>query len=216
VCGLQRAGLLRGPGRGGRVRGRGGAHPDDGRGAAGTDRRRSPAAAAHRVGVRRVRGDETMSDSRRSTTAWLVMLASVVGCGHDNVVQPPPPPPPRSVVHYVSPTGSATGDGSSAQPWDLATALSGAAGKIQPGDTVWLRGGTYTPTAPLVSSVAGAPGAPVVVRRYAAERAVLDAAAFSSDTVRRDFFIVRGNYTVLWGLELTDSDLNRGTASRPN
>jgi len=156
-----------------------------------------------------------MSDSRRSTTAWLVVLASLVGCGHDNLVQPPPPPP-RSVVHYVSPTGSATGDGTSAQPWDLATALAGAGGKVQPGDTIWLRGGTYVPTAPLVSSVAGAPGAPVVVRRYAAERAVLDAAAFSSDTVRRDFFIVRGNYTVLWGLEFTDSDLNRGTASRPN
>jgi hypothetical protein len=116
----------------------------------------------------------------------------------------------------VSPTGSATGDGSSAQPWDLVTALGGAAGKVQPGDTIWLRGGTYMPTAPLVSRVAGAAGKPVVVRRFAAERAVLDASAFSSDTVRRDFFIVRGDYTMLWGLEFTDSDLNRATASRPN
>ena len=42
--------------------------------------------------------------------------------------------------HYVSPTGSPTGDGSAAQPWDLATAFSGPA-TVQPGDTVWLRGG---------------------------------------------------------------------------
>ena len=158
-----------------------------------------------------------MSDLRLSTTAWLVVLASLAGCQHDSVVQPPPPPPPPPpTAHYVSPTGSATGDGSSAQPWDLVTALGGAAGKVLPGDTIWLRGGTYTPNAAVVSSVAGTAGAPVVVRRYAAERAVLDAAAFSTDTVRRDFFIVRGDYTVLWGLEFTDSDLNRGTASRPN
>src|SRR2546430_650896 len=154
-----------------------------------------------------------MRDLRLSTPAWLVVLASVAGCEHGGVVQPPPP---RSAAHYVSPTGSAAGDGSSAQPWDLATALAGAAGKVQPGDTIWLRGGIYSPGAPLVSTVAGVAGKPVVVRRYAGEPPVLDATAFSSDSVRRDFFIVRGDYTTWWGLEFTDSDLNRGTASRPN
>src|SRR5256886_14098340 len=149
----------------------------------------------------------------RLLRVWLVVLAGATASEHGNVVQPPPP---RSAVHFVSPTGSPAGDGSSAQPWDLATALRGAAGTVHPGDTIWLRGGIYMPTAPLVSSVAGAPGAPVVLRRYQTERAVLDATAFSSDSVRRDFFIVRGDYTTLWGLEFTDSDPNRGTASRPN
>jgi len=153
-----------------------------------------------------------MKDSRLSR-AWLLVLAGVAACEHGNVVQPPPP---RSVVHFVSPTGSAAGDGSSAHPWDLATALKGAAERVAPGDTIWLRGGTYMPTAPLVSSVAGAPGAPIVLRRYQTERVVLDAEEFTSDSVRRDFFIVRGDYTTVWGLEFTDSDPNRRTASRPN
>src|SRR5256884_637048 len=90
------------------------------------------------------------------------------------------------------------------------------AGGVYAGEAVRIPMRGVAPPAPLVSTVAGAPGAPLVVRRYGAERAVLDAAAFSSDTVRRDFFIVRGDYTTLWGLEFTDSDPNRGTASRPN
>jgi hypothetical protein len=154
-----------------------------------------------------------MRNLRRSTLVWLMVLEAMAGCERGGgVVQPPPP---RS-GHYVSPTGSAAGDGSSAQPWDLATALAGAGGKVQPGDTIWVRGGTYAPTAPLVSAVAGAAGAPVVLRGYPGERAVLDAGSFSTDTVRRDFLIVRGDYTTVWGLEFTDSDPNRGTASRPN
>src|SRR2546423_15291184 len=107
-----------------------------------------------------------MSDWRLSRV-WLVVLAGVTACEHGNVVQPPPP---RSAVHFVSPTGSPAGDGSSAQPWDLATALRGAAGTVHPGDTIWLRGGIYMPTAPLVSRVACAPRAALGVRRYQTAR----------------------------------------------
>src|SRR5437870_11378258 len=39
---------------------------------------------------------------------------------------------------YASPSGSSAGDGSR-QPWDLQTALSGGQGRVQPGDTIWLR-----------------------------------------------------------------------------
>src|SRR2546423_14181180 len=45
--------------------------------------------------------------------------------------------------HYVSPSGASAADGTMARPWDLATALAGAGGRIAPGDTIWLRGGTY-------------------------------------------------------------------------
>src|SRR2546430_11326288 len=154
-----------------------------------------------------------MRDLRLSTPAGLVVLASVAGCEHGGVVQPPPP---RSAAHYVSPTGSAAGDGSSAQPWDLATALAGAAGKVQPGDTIWLRGGIYSPGAPLVSTVAGVAGKPVVVRRYAAGRAVVDATALSGDSVRPEFFIWRGDCTPLVGPPFTDSQLNPGPDHRPH
>ena len=118
--------------------------------------------------------------------------------------------------HYVSPSGSSAGDGTLARPWDLATALGrgGAGGRIAPGDTIWLRGGTYRGA--VVSSVHGAPGAPVVVRQYRGERAVIDAAGATSPTRRGDLFVVTGEYAVFWGFELMDSDPDRTTDTRPN
>src|ERR1051325_4758611 len=80
--------------------------------------------------------------------------------------------------HYVSPSGSSAGDGTLARPWDLATALGGGGGRIAPGDTIWLRGGTYRGA--VESSVHGAAGAPVVVRQYRGERAGIDAAGPAS------------------------------------
>jgi hypothetical protein len=44
----------------------------------------------------------------------------------------------ESAERYVSPNGN--GDGSSAKPWALQSALNSA----KPGDTVWIRGGTYS------------------------------------------------------------------------
>ena len=43
---------------------------------------------------------------------------------------------------YVSPSGSAGNTGSISSPWDLQTALNQPAA-VRPGDTIWLRGGTY-------------------------------------------------------------------------
>src|SRR2546430_1201491 len=43
---------------------------------------------------------------------------------------------------YVSPTGTASGNGSASNPWDLQTALNQPS-SVQPGDTIWLRGGVH-------------------------------------------------------------------------
>src|SRR5437016_11122256 len=43
---------------------------------------------------------------------------------------------------YVSPNGSANGNGSINSPWDLQTALLQPAA-VRPGDVIWMRGGTY-------------------------------------------------------------------------
>src|SRR6185369_948586 len=49
---------------------------------------------------------------------------------------------------FVAPSGSSLGKGTEQAPWDLATASAGAKGRIHPGDTVWIRKGTYhTPDA---------------------------------------------------------------------
>lgn len=70
----------------------------------------------------------------------------------------------------VSPTGGASGDGSRDRPWDLATAL--AAKNVRPGDTVWLRGGTYR--GKFTSMLRGTAEAPITVRGVAGGRATID------------------------------------------
>lgn len=122
--------------------------------------------------------------------------------------------PPRG--YFAAPNGTAAGDGSERRPWDLATALAGGSRtgqRVQPGDTIWLRGGTYRGS--FRASVAGRAGAAVVIRQFGDERAVIDGAGS-----RRSTLYVTGDYTVYWGLELTNSDTARTTSLlttlRPN
>ncbi len=94
----------------------------------------------------------------------------------------------------MSPNGSASGDGSFAKPWDLATALDGPA-QVTPGSTIWLRGGTYADGPYLghgyLSNLTGTPDAPIVVRQYPGERATIT-----------KFLFIRGAYTWYWGFEV--------------
>ena len=95
--------------------------------------------------------------------------------------------------YYVSPTGSPSGTGNWTFPWDLATALAGAGGVIHPGDTVWLRGGTYAGA--FRASLGGAAGSPIVFRRWRSERATINGG-----------LRVDGPDLVFWGFEIARSD----------
>jgi len=110
---------------------------------------------------------------------------------------PPPPPPPPPGTHagyYVAPTGSASGNGSASQPWDLATALNQPAA-VQPGDTIWLRGGTYNGS--FVGYLTGTAAAPIVLRQYPGEDATL-AGTLGVGAVGT----TRGSYSWYWGFEV--------------
>jgi hypothetical protein len=84
---------------------------------------------------------------------------------------------------YAAPNGSPSGNGSINSPWDIKTALASGNG-VQPGDTIYLRGGTYSvcttftpdPYNPycIASTVAGSSSAPVTIRSAPGEWAVLD------------------------------------------
>jgi hypothetical protein len=102
------------------------------------------------------------------------------------------PPPAARAGHYVSPTGSSGGTGSVDRPWDLASAIGGGKG-VAPGDTIWVRGGTYR--GEFTFKLDGSPSAQVVVRQYPGERATIDGNV-----------IVFGSYTTLWGLEVMSSN----------
>lgn len=89
---------------------------------------------------------------------------------------------------YASPTGTSGGDGSIDDPWDIETALAdntniaNANYVVKPGDTIWLRGGTYTVDDNIIQSyIQGSIGKFVTVRQYSGERAILqDIALFAN------------------------------------
>lgn len=72
---------------------------------------------------------------------------------------------------YVAPDGSPRGKGTKKRPWDLQTALSQPDG-IKPGDTIYLRGGTYN--GKFTSKLAGSESSPITVRSYPGEWAKID------------------------------------------
>jgi hypothetical protein len=108
-----------------------------------------------------------------------------------------------AAVYYAAPYGTAAGDGSYDNPWDLATALAQPP-VLQPGDTIWLLGGHYA--GPFTSELTGDPAAPIVVRALPGVRAVLDGGTAYASTLQ-----VNGAYTWFWGFEVMRSDPDRQT-----
>lgn len=107
---------------------------------------------------------------------------------------------------FVAPNGNPANDGSFARPLDLATALSSAS-PAHPGDTLWLRGGSYVlPGAPLTNTeeppfrsvLAGTAAMPITVRQFPGERASIEGG------IR-----VEGAYVNYRDFEVTNSNPNR-------
>lgn len=126
-----------------------------------------------------------------------VFAAVFVGCSADKVTDlgiDTTNIAPRSGF-FVSVDGNQTSDGSASNPWSLATALA-QPGIVQPGDTIWVHGGTYK--GPFDSKLTGTATAPIVLRQYGGERVVIDG--------RLD---ITGQHAYYWGFEVTYSDLQR-------
>jgi hypothetical protein len=96
---------------------------------------------------------------------------------------PTPSPTATSGIYYVAPNLASSGDGSYSNPWELQAALCGGVrnstwcgGSAQPivgpGDTIYLRGGTYNGT--FEGELRGTPAAPITVRSAPQEWAVVD------------------------------------------
>ena len=78
---------------------------------------------------------------------------------------------------------------------------------MHPGDTIWLRGGTYTGN--FTSYLTGTASLPIVVRQYPGERATLDGNVNPGDVGKQRSGSVRsqwGGYTWYWGFEVTNSN----------
>lgn len=96
----------------------------------------------------------------------------------------------------VAPGGSAEGDGSPENAWDLATALAHPA-VVKPGDTIWLRAGTYPGV--FRSVLRGTAEAPITVRAFGRERATVDGGIEA-----------HGAWTTFRGFEITNTSPDRG------
>ena len=70
-------------------------------------------------------------------------------------------PSAHAADFYVSPTAAANGTGSLNNPWKLQTALDHPSA-VQPGDTIWLRGGIYN-APPYTSHLVGTSASPIIV-----------------------------------------------------
>lgn len=126
--------------------------------------------------------------------------AGMLACAHSDggLGSPPPPkPPPGTRVGYyveIPPYGTSAGNGTDSAPWDLATALAGGhTNTIHPGDTVWIRVGTYTGS--FQSKVSGQPGTPIVFRGYPGERAIINGS-----------LAAQGADLTFWGFEIMQSN----------
>lgn len=83
--------------------------------------------------------------------------------------------PPELGGWIVASNGSSTNLGTLASPWSLDYAITGAGGLILPGQTVWLRGGTYIGFFQITNLV-GTSSARIVFQNYPGERAIIDGA----------------------------------------
>lgn len=139
--------------------------------------------------------------SPRHLPSWLVKLAVA---GLIAVLTSPGAIRAQSAPRewYVSPSGLPSNDGSAARPLSLAAALGGSS-PARPGDTIWLRGGTYVGN--FTSSLTGTPSAPIMVKQYPGERATLDGVPDSSLAI----LTVGGADTWFWDFEVTNSDPQR-------
>lgn len=107
--------------------------------------------------------------------------------------------------HFVAQNGTPSGNGTLNNPWDLRTALAQPA-SLQPGDTVWLKGGTYI--GQFDAKVKGSADRPIVFRNYAGEHVTLQGQEHNEFVL-----YVVGSYTWYWGMEVTSSCAVRVTAN---
>ena len=106
-------------------------------------------------------------------------------------------------VFYVAPNGSASADGSINNPLSLPKALSSTS-PARAGDTIYLRGGRYVGF--FESDLRGTTAAPIIVRSYPGEHAVLDS---NAPPYLASGLIVRGSDTWYWDFEVVDTSANR-------
>lgn len=108
----------------------------------------------------------------------------------------------NATIWYASPAGNGTGTITS--PFNLQTALTNASGVILPGDTLYLRAGTYNATTTRFNSnLAGTSCSPITVMSYPGEWAILNGNILpSTNTTIGATLRVNGAYVIYRDFEV--------------
>lgn len=117
---------------------------------------------------------------------------------------------------YVHPQGKPTNSGLSPEsPLDLSKALD-TTSPARPGDCIFLRGGTYSPTNPkgygYKSLLKGTPDRPIIVLSYPGEWAVIDAKLDTDNAWGGVVLWLDGAYTTFSNFEVINSTSKRAVA----
>jgi len=96
---------------------------------------------------------------------------------------------------YISPSGSDSGDGTKDSPWET---IAFAIPQLQPGDTLYARGGTYSGQQYYWSSPSGTSGSPITFAAYPGETPIFD-----GQGANMFFLVLRGpDWIVIDGLTI--------------
>jgi len=108
-------------------------------------------------------------------------------------------PPPVSGAVFVSPTGDDANPGTIAEPF---YSLTRAVASVQPGTTIYMRGGTFNYNATVLLSASGTAAAPIRIVAYQAEKPDLN---FSTQPYGADHrgILLTGNHWQIAGLEIS-------------
>jgi hypothetical protein len=120
------------------------------------------------------------------TRVGLGLVLYIIGCAI--------PPSVFAASYYASPTGSGS-TCSTTSPCSLSTGL----GIVSAGDTLYLRGGTYSQTIDITKS--GTASSPIVISGYQGETAVIDGGGSMGEY--SPLFYIHGSYVHLKNIELT-------------
>jgi hypothetical protein len=110
----------------------------------------------------------------------------------------------------VAPDGQYTNTGTMDSPFSLARALSGKS--INPGDTIWLRGGNYY--GHFISELQGAPQLPVRIGSYPGEWATL--VDNRPNAPNSPVLWIKGGWAIYRDFEITNINTQRRTSSLPD
>src|SRR4051812_29966235 len=100
-------------------------------------------------------------------------------------------PMTRATEYYVATTGSDSNPGTLAAPWK---SINKGVDRYNPGDTLYLRGGTYNLTSGIYFYRSGTAAAPITFRAYPGETVVLDGSSMATQVMLVD---IECNYFVM-------------------